>query len=111
MMTRRQVALACTAALRSFAAEKSPSEGKRIHLERVPGIQPQVALDDRGVLHLVYYDGDALQGDLFYVQSSDFGANFSPALRVNSQAGSAIAAGTIRGAQLALGKNMLEKSC
>jgi len=104
-MTRRQVALACTAALRSFAAEKSPSEGKRIHLERVPGIQPQVALDDRGVLHLVYYDGDALQGDLFYVQSSDFGANFSPALRVNSQAGSAIAAGTIRGAQLALGKN------
>ena len=68
------------------------------------GIQPQVAVDERGVLHLLYYGGQAHQGDLYYTRSSNFGATFSPALPVNSRPGSAIAAGTIRGAQLALGK-------
>ena len=64
----------------------------------------QVVVEDRGILHLVYYAGDAHQGNLFYVRSPDGGATFSPAIRVNSQPGSAIAAGTIRGAQLAIGK-------
>ncbi len=39
-----------------------------------------------------------------YARSPDGGATFSPAILVNSQPGSAIAAGTIRGAELALGK-------
>jgi hypothetical protein len=104
MMTRRQVTLACAAALTGFSAEKQSSG--RIRFHRVPegGIQPQVATD-QGTLHLVYYAGDAHHGDIFYVQSNDFGATFSPSLRVNSQPGSAIAAGTIRGAQFAVGKN------
>src|SRR5882724_7092599 len=104
MMTRRQVTLACAAALAGFGAEKESSG--RIRFHRVPdgGIQPQVAIDERGILHLVYYTGDAHHGDLLYVHSNDFGASFSPSLRVNSQPGSAVAAGTIRGAQLALGK-------
>ncbi len=103
MMTRRQATLACAAAFTGFAAGKS-TRG-RIHLHRVPdgGIQPQVALDERGTLHLVYYTGDARHGDLFYTRSKDGGMSFTPALRVNLN-GSAIAAGTIRGAQLALGK-------
>src|SRR5262249_55744364 len=50
------------------------------------------------------YTGDAHKGDLNYVRSTDFGKSFSSALRVNSQSGGAVAAGTIRGAQLALGK-------
>lgn len=103
MITRRQAAFALGAALSSFAADND-TRG-RVRLHRVPngGIQPEVALDDGGTLHLVYYTGDAHHGDLFYARSKDGGANFSSALPVN-EGGSAIAAGTIRGAQLALGK-------
>src|SRR5262245_52610457 len=103
-MTRRQAALACAAAFTGFAAEKDRSG--RVHFYRIPhgGIQPQVAIDQGGTLHLLYYAGDARHGDIFYVQSKDFGASFSPYLRVNSQPGSAVAAGTIRGAQLALSR-------
>src|SRR5258708_11033421 len=107
MMTRRQALLTCAAPLSGLSAEKPSSVAERIRLLRMPegGLQPQTAIDERGLLHLVYYTGDAHQGDLFYVRSSNFGANFSPALRVNSQPGSAVAAGTIRGAQIALGKS------
>src|SRR5258706_12082533 len=78
-----------------------------IQVTRVPegGIQPQVAVDSVGSVHLIYYKGDAGHGDVFYVRSSDGGKTFSTPIRVNSVEGSAIAAGTIRGAHLALGKN------
>jgi hypothetical protein len=74
---------------------------------RVPhqGIQPQVAVDERGVVHLIYFSGEAAGGDVHYVKSMDAGRTFSPPLRVNSVAGSVIAVGNIRGAHLALGKN------
>ena len=75
-------------------------------VRRVPngGIQPEAAIDARGVLHLLYFAGDPAGGDLFYVRSADFGETFSAPVRVNSQQGSAIATGTIRGGQLAIGK-------
>src|SRR5258708_22285103 len=107
MLTRRQALLTCAASLTGLSAEKTSNGAERIRLLRAPegGLQPQMAIDERGLLHLVYYTGDAHQGDLFYVRSSNFGANFSTALRINSQPGSAVAAGTIRGAQIALGKD------
>src|SRR5437660_12174353 len=73
---------------------------------RVPhgGIQPQVAVDDKGTIHLIYFRGDPGHGDLFYVRSTD-GARFSEPIPVNSASESAIAVGNIRGAHLALGKN------
>jgi hypothetical protein len=46
-----------------------------------------------------------VHGDLYYVRSRDGGATFSAPLQVNSQPGSAIAAGNIRGAHIAVGKN------
>lgn len=103
MMTRRQAALACTAAMTSFAA-KVRATG--VELLRVPqsGLQPQLAVDDDGAVHLVYYLGEVRQGDLFYTRSKDAGVAWAPPIRVNSQDGSAIAAGTIRGAQIAVGK-------
>jgi hypothetical protein len=105
-MTRRQAILLCSAALVDSTAESTVVSSDRVRLMRTPeaGLQPQVAVDDRGISHLVYYTGDARQGNLFYARSRDGGAAFSPAIRVNSQPGSAIAAGTIRGAQLAIGK-------
>jgi hypothetical protein len=77
-----------------------------VTLARVPdsGIQPQCAVDDKGVLHLIYFKGDPGAGDVLYVHSDDFGATFSKPLRVNSKPGSVIAIGNVRGAHLALGK-------
>ena len=106
MITRRQATLAFTAAFTGFARKALASAVDGPRLVRVPagGLQPQVAIDRDGGLHLLYYAGDPHHGDLYYARSTDFGASFSPAIRVNSQEGSAIAAGTIRGGQLALGK-------
>jgi hypothetical protein len=89
-------------ALEGKPAPASP----RVTLLRVPdhGIQPQVAVDAKGIVHLIYFKGDPYGGDIFYVRSKD-GRAFSRPLRVNSQPGSAIAVGNIRGAHLALGKN------
>jgi hypothetical protein len=83
---------------------KQRSDVKRM---RVPndGIQPQVVVDDKGVVHLIYFHDDPRHGDIFYVRSKDGGETFSRPLRVNSVDGSAIAIGNIRGAHLAVGKN------
>jgi len=62
-------------------------------------------MEEAGTIHLLYYLGSASNGDLFYVKSSDSGMTWSAPLRVNSEAGTAIAAGTIRGGQIAVGKN------
>jgi len=82
-------------------------EPSRVTLLRTPdgGIQPQAATDGKGVIHLIYYKGPSGGGDLFYVRQEPGQEGFSKPLKVNSQPGRAIAAGTIRGAQLALGKN------
>jgi len=69
------------------------------------GIQPQAVRDGTGALHLLYYQGDPRHGDLFYMKSSDMGTTWSSPLRVNSEAGTAIALGTIRGGQIAIGKD------
>src|SRR3954451_4055796 len=74
---------------------------------RVPngGIQPQALVDPTGRIHLLYYSGDPAHGDLYYVTSTDEGQTWSRPLRVNSRAGGAVALGTIRGGQLAFGRN------
>jgi hypothetical protein len=73
---------------------------------RVPnhGIQPQVVVDSKGVVHVLYFKGEPGNGDVFYTRSPD-GVHFKDPLRVNSQPGSVIATGNIRGAHLAAGKN------
>jgi hypothetical protein len=98
MMTRRQAALACATALAGLGAEKKTNGGADVQIRRLPegAIQPQLAL--------VYYTGDAHKGDLAYVRSTDFGQSFSTPLMVNSQEGSAIAMGAIRGAQISVVK-------
>src|SRR5262249_46685169 len=80
------------------------AEAQRVTLLRTPGggIQPQAAVDSKGVVHLIYYKGDPGGGDVFYVRQKPGMETFSKPIQVNSQSGSAIAAGTIRGAQLAV---------
>ena len=79
----------------------------RVTVQRAPheGLQPRVAVGSDGRLHLLYFAGEAHHGDLFYIRSDDGGASYSTPIRVNSQPGSAVAAGTMRGGQIALGRN------
>jgi hypothetical protein len=84
------------------ALQRPPGD---VALVRVPngGIQPQAVRAGAGNIHLLNFAGEPSAGDLYYVRSSDEGATFSKPLRVNSEAGSAIASGSIRGGRLALG--------
>src|SRR3954451_9373109 len=102
--TKAAILLTLTAGLLAAASSATPVPG--IELKRVPenGIQPQVAVSADGTIHLVYFKGDALGGDLFYTRSSD-GQRFSNPIRVNSVAGTAIATGNIRGARIATGRH------
>lgn len=79
----------------------------QVKLMRTPqgGIQPQTAVDSRGVLHMIYFTGDAATGNIEYVRRAPGAAAFSKPIRVNSQPGSALAAGTVRGPQMAVGRD------
>ena len=76
-----------------------------VTIARLPpgGIQPQVAVDLKGTTHVVYFVGEPANGDLFYATLSS--GTFSKPVRVNSEPGSAIATGTVRGVQIAIGRN------
>ena len=91
-----------TAMLLLLAAALTAGLSGHVDVQRVPasGIQPLTAVAPDGVVHMVYYTGDDGHGDLYYVHSQSSG--WSAPLRVNSVPGSAIAAGSIRGARLAL---------
>src|SRR5262249_2605906 len=94
-------------ALASGGFDAQAGNSEKVRLIRVPngGIQPQAAVDKKGVVHMIYFKGDPAHGDVYYVRSKDSGATFSSAIRVNSEQGTAVAAGTIRGARIALGEN------
>jgi hypothetical protein len=90
-----------------LAAPDGQSGPGRVDLLKTPdgGIQPQAAIDAKGTIHLVYFKGEPSGGDLFYTRLEPGQHAFAPPVRVNSQSGSAIAVGTIRGAHLALGRD------
>jgi hypothetical protein len=79
----------------------------QITLLRTPhdGIQPQTALARNGLLHMIYFKGDASAGDIEYVRRGPAEKDFSQPIRVNSEPGSAVAIGAVRGPQLAAGRN------
>ncbi len=70
-----------------------------------PGIQPQVIVTAAGVVHLVYLKGEPKACDIRHTTRKVEGGEWSAPITVNSAPRSAIAAGTIRGAQIALGKD------
>lgn len=75
-----------------------------VRIASLPGgaVQPDAAVDTDGRLHLVYLSGDSKQSDVFYATGMA-AAELGAGMRVNTNAGSALMGGTIRGAQLALG--------
>jgi hypothetical protein len=103
-MASLAVALAVLAGL-AGASQSPPTP--RVEIAAVPGggIQPQAAVDSAGTIHLLYFKGEAAGGDLFYVRRGAGESAFSQPMRVTSEPGSAIATGSVRGGQLALGRN------
>ena len=97
------VLLAATTVLPPATAAPRPTA---VGVLRVPGggVHPQASADSKGVVHLVYFKGEPMHGDVFYVRSTDRGETFSTPLRVNSQEESVILTGTVRGPQMAVGK-------
>jgi hypothetical protein len=96
------VAVAAGPAISGRAAgQTTPS----VSVTRLPagGIQPQVAIDDRGTAHVVFLSGDPANSDVYYATLAENGA-WSVPIRVNSEPASAIATGTVRGAQVAVGR-------
>jgi hypothetical protein len=78
-----------------------------VQLQRTPdgGIQPQAVADTQGTIHLIYFKGDPAAGDLYYVRRPAGQDAFTQPVVVNSQRGSAVAIGTIRGGQIASGRD------
>jgi len=78
-----------------------------VQLLNVPdnGLQPQAAVDADGTLHLVYFKGEPRSGNLFYARRDPTAQDFNEPIRVNHQANTAVAIGTVRGGHMALGKN------
>lgn len=77
-----------------------------VRVEKLPeaGLQPQAIATSDGTVHLIYLTGEAKSSDIIYRRRAVDG-EWSAPMRVNSQAGSAVAIGTIRGPQFALGRN------
>ncbi len=101
------VALVCVVGVAYYAHTQTVlSQPSKVILIRTPdgGIQPQVVVDRKGGIHLAYFKGDPAAGDIFYVNKAPGAAAFSQSIRVNSVLGSAGASGTVRAAQLSLGK-------
>ena len=66
---------AALALLSTSGASSVVTARPAVTLVRLPGngIQPEAVVDRRGVLHVLYFSGEARAGDLFYVRSTDFG--------------------------------------
>jgi len=113
MMKQRAITITFTltvatvAVLSLHSTHVRASEIPQVGLLRTPqdGFQPQTVLDRDGALHMIYFKGDASAGDIEYVRRAADGKDFSQPIRVNSEPESAVAIGTVRGPQIAIGRN------
>ena len=86
------------------------TEPERVTFWHLPNgaIQPQAIADANGEVHVIYFQGDAKAGNLFCLHLAPGQTRPSEPIRVNSEANSAGAIGTVRTAQIAL--DLLHKS-
>lgn len=88
-----------------FLASSSATAQVRVEALPEPGLQPQVVVSNSGVVHVVYLTGDPKACDVRHATRPAAGGAWSAPVTVNSVPHSAIAVGTIRGAQMVLGKD------
>jgi hypothetical protein len=103
-MSRQLFGSALIACIAGFVA-LAPAQAATVQLIDPPGdgIVADAEIDADGAVHLVYVSlPDGVQQDLFYAVSTDGGATFEPAIRVNANAGQ-VYAGGFRGPDIALG--------
>ena len=88
------------------ATPAAPDEPPPVLLLRPPGggYQPQAVAEPSGRIHVLAFVGDPAGGDLQYSWRDPATKQFSEPIRINSEPGSAVARGTMRGGQLALGR-------
>ena len=79
--------------VRPAAPAPPPPTSPPVTLLALPnsGVQPQAVTDPQGTLHVVYFKGEAMGGDLFYIRRAPGAVGFSRPARVNSVTGSAMA--------------------
>ena len=100
---RLSLFLVATVLVASACAEDSPE----IRVKRVldQGLQPQAVTGPDGAVHLIYFSGEPTSGNILYRRlDRSKGDEWTSPIRVNSQEGSAVALGTIRGANIAIGR-------
>ena len=109
-VTRSLTFVALLAAIAPVGAEDTAdaatSPAVHVRAMRAPndGIQPQAVVDADGTVHLIYFKGQPRAGNVYYVKSTAAAVSFSKPLQVNSHPNSAVAIGTVRGAQMTLGR-------
>jgi hypothetical protein len=67
-------------------------------------IQPQAAVSPDGTVHVVYYRGPGDAANIYYSRLPPGASGLTPAVRVNSVPNSAGDVGTVRAAQIAVGR-------
>jgi len=89
-----------------LAALTITAKATSVRIEDVPerGIQPQVVVDAAGTAYLIYLKGEPMGCDVRYVRRPRGAHDWSAPITVNSEPATAVAMGTIRGAQLAIGQ-------
>ena len=105
MLSKSPLIFLSAACVLSIVVASARADAPGVTAMKTPngGLQPEVVVDAKSVVHLVYLKGDPSASDVFYVRSNDGGTSWTDPVRVNSQPGSALAMGTVRGAHLALG--------
>lgn len=96
--------IAVTVVVSVSIAQARAAEGAvpDVHIVQLPegALVPDVAMDESGILHMVYGLGD----NAWYVRSANNGRTFSPPVRVNTEGKVTLKMGE-RGPKLTLGKD------
>lgn len=103
---RPLILVVCACISAASVSSRSEKAAPVVAVATVPdgGIQPQAVVDVSGIIHLLYFRGEPSGGDLYYVRLAKPDQKASQPVRVNSSEGSALATGSVRGAQIALGR-------
>jgi len=108
-MIRPQVMTLAATLVAIASASGTHADAPSVSLLHMPDrvVQPQAIIDANGVVHIVAFKGEPGGGDILYWRRDAANGRLFAPIRVNSEAGSAVAMGTIRGPQLALGRGGL----